>query len=116
MRLTNILGALCCATLLGVVAMAQSKDLSAGDKAFLKTAAEAEMTEAHMGQMAESQASAADVKDFGKKLDQDHTAAYSEISGVANKIGTYGLAVLARRHEIPFVVVAPTSTVDQSVG
>jgi len=31
---------------------------------------------------------------------------------VANKIGTYGLAVLARAHEIPFVVAAPLSTVD----
>ena len=31
---------------------------------------------------------------------------------VANKIGTYGLAVLCRMHEIPFYVVAPTSTVD----
>jgi methylthioribose-1-phosphate isomerase len=30
----------------------------------------------------------------------------------ANKIGTYTLAVLARRHGIPFYVVAPTSTVD----
>jgi methylthioribose-1-phosphate isomerase len=30
----------------------------------------------------------------------------------ANKIGTYGLAVLARHHDVPFVVVAPTSTVD----
>src|SRR5579884_769891 len=31
---------------------------------------------------------------------------------VANKIGTYSLAVLARAHEIPFYVAAPTSTVD----
>ncbi len=31
---------------------------------------------------------------------------------VANKIGTYSLAVLADYHEIPLVVVAPTSTVD----
>jgi len=30
----------------------------------------------------------------------------------ANKVGTYGLAVLARHHEIPFAIVAPTSTVD----
>ena len=30
----------------------------------------------------------------------------------ANKIGTYGLAVLARHHDVPFVVVAPTSTLD----
>jgi len=31
---------------------------------------------------------------------------------VANKVGTYGLAVLARYHEVPFVVAAPVSTVD----
>jgi methylthioribose-1-phosphate isomerase len=31
---------------------------------------------------------------------------------VANKIGTYGLAVLAKHHNVPFVVVAPVSTVD----
>jgi methylthioribose-1-phosphate isomerase len=31
---------------------------------------------------------------------------------VANKIGTYGLAVLARHHDVPFYVAAPTSTVD----
>ena len=31
---------------------------------------------------------------------------------VANKIGTYSLAVLAHRHHIPFYVAAPTSTVD----
>jgi methylthioribose-1-phosphate isomerase len=32
----------------------------------------------------------------------------------ANKIGTYGLAVLARHHGIQLVVVAPTSTLDPS--
>jgi methylthioribose-1-phosphate isomerase len=31
---------------------------------------------------------------------------------VANKVGTYGLAVLARHHRVPFVVAAPVSTVD----
>jgi len=31
---------------------------------------------------------------------------------VANKIGTYTLAVLARAHSIPFYVAAPTSTID----
>lgn len=30
----------------------------------------------------------------------------------ANKIGTYGLSVLARAHKVPFVVVAPTTTFD----
>ena len=31
---------------------------------------------------------------------------------VANKIGTYGLAVAARYHQIPFYVAAPASTID----
>jgi len=31
---------------------------------------------------------------------------------VANKVGTYGLAVAASHHDVPFVVVAPTSTLD----
>lgn len=31
---------------------------------------------------------------------------------VANKIGTYSLAVLARHHKIPFYVAAPLSTID----
>lgn len=30
----------------------------------------------------------------------------------ANKIGTYGLAVLARAHNIPFYIAGPTSTID----
>jgi len=33
---------------------------------------------------------------------------------VANKIGTYSVAVLAKEHGIPFYVAAPTSTVDLS--
>jgi methylthioribose-1-phosphate isomerase len=35
---------------------------------------------------------------------------------VANKIGTYGLAVLAQVHHIPFFVAAPRSTFDISVS
>lgn len=35
---------------------------------------------------------------------------------VANKIGTYPLAVLARRHGIPFYVAAPTSTFDPNTA
>jgi methylthioribose-1-phosphate isomerase len=34
---------------------------------------------------------------------------------VANKIGTYGVAVLAKHHGLPFYVAAPTSTLDLSL-
>jgi methylthioribose-1-phosphate isomerase len=35
---------------------------------------------------------------------------------VANKIGTYQLAVTARYHGVKFMVVAPTSTVDMKIS
>jgi methylthioribose-1-phosphate isomerase len=34
----------------------------------------------------------------------------------ANKIGTYTLAVLAREHDVPFYIAAPTSTIDLSTS
>lgn len=34
----------------------------------------------------------------------------------ANKIGTYQAAVLAQRHNIPFMVVAPVTTIDLSLS
>jgi methylthioribose-1-phosphate isomerase len=34
----------------------------------------------------------------------------------ANKIGTYGLAILSKWHDIPFYVAAPTSTLDISLA
>ena len=35
---------------------------------------------------------------------------------VANKIGTYSLAVLAKQHGVKLMVVAPTSTIDGSMN
>ena len=35
---------------------------------------------------------------------------------VANKIGTYSIAVLARHHGVQFMVVAPTSTIDRDTA
>jgi methylthioribose-1-phosphate isomerase len=35
---------------------------------------------------------------------------------VANKVGTYSVAVLAREHDIPFYVAAPTSTFDLTLA
>lgn len=35
---------------------------------------------------------------------------------VANKIGTYGVAILAKAHDIPFYVAAPTSSIDFDIA
>ena len=42
----------------------------------------------------------------------DRTAANGD---VANKIGTYSLAILCKEHSIPFYVAAPTSSIDFSM-
>lgn len=34
----------------------------------------------------------------------------------ANKIGTYNLAIVAKAHDVPFYVVAPTSTIDLNIS
>src|SRR4030095_1634683 len=35
---------------------------------------------------------------------------------VANKIGTYSVAILAKEHQIPFYVAAPLSTIDRTIA
>ena len=50
-------------------------------------AARANMTEAHLGQMAEARASGDDVKGFAQTLIQDHTKAYEQLCGVSSKTG-----------------------------
>ena len=76
-----------CTVLLIVPGLLGAATLSKSDAAFMKAAAKANMTEAHLGQMAEAQAARQDVKDFGQKLSKDHTTAYEGLTVLANKTG-----------------------------
>jgi putative membrane protein len=67
--------------------MAQSGNLSSSDKQFMKIAAQAHMTEAHLGQMAEAQASDASLKAFAQTLVHDHSIAYGELRALSYKTG-----------------------------
>jgi putative membrane protein len=57
------------------------------DAAFLAMAAEADMTLAHIGQMAEDRAANTKLKNFGETLVQDHTGDYQSLSILAGKMG-----------------------------
>jgi putative membrane protein len=57
------------------------------DKAFLAMAAQADMTMAHIGKDAETEATASNVKDFGKTLVDDHTSDYQQLTELAGKTG-----------------------------
>ena len=83
----QILIASCCSILLTVPAWAQSTKLSAGDKAFLKMAAVADMTQAHLGQMAEGKAAPSSIQSFAQTLAKDHTKNYQELAVLDSKLG-----------------------------
>lgn len=60
--------------------------LSSADKRFITMAADMNMTEAHLGQMAQNNASEQGVKSFGQTLTRDHSKAYGQLLGVADAI------------------------------
>lgn len=74
--------------LLGVMTYAQSNSTTkpdAADRAFMDTAAHANMAEIQMGQLAEKNAQNQEVKDFGKRMVTDHTAADNGLKQIAQK-------------------------------
>jgi len=82
----NIVAGLGCILVFSLPPLAQAK-VSSADETFMKMAAQADMTEAHIGQMAEDHASQSQVKDFGQKLIHDHTDAYAQLAALAAKTG-----------------------------
>ncbi|HEX4228455.1 MAG TPA: DUF4142 domain-containing protein [Bryobacteraceae bacterium] len=78
---------LCGSALCALPIMLNAASVSKQDAAFMKMAAEADMMCAHLGQMAENSASNTAVKDLGKKLVQDHTMNYQELTELASKTG-----------------------------
>lgn len=55
------------------------------DQEFVDFAAQTDMTEAHLGQMAQEKADAQGVKDFAQMLTSDHTNDYNTLTAVATK-------------------------------
>ncbi len=57
------------------------------DQAFIDLAAQSDMTEAHLGQLAQQNGSSQAVKDLATKLVTDHTADYTKLTMLATKAG-----------------------------
>jgi putative membrane protein len=72
--------ALCCALVL-----AQHPAPAMTDQQFLDFAAQTDMMEANLGQLAATQASAENVKDYAQQLVTDHTNDYNQLNMVASK-------------------------------
>lgn len=61
--------------------------LHATDEKFVMDAAKGGMMEVQMGQTAQQKGSSQAVKDFGKKMEQDHTQANTELTALAKSKG-----------------------------
>lgn len=75
--------AICCLPMFAKEPMSKAKS----DAAFLSMAAQADMTAAHLGKMAQDRGAENPVKDFGKTLVTDHTDDYHQLTELSNKIG-----------------------------
>ena len=87
MQIKSMITGFCCFAFCCAMAFAQGDAISKSDQDFLKMAAETDMTEAHLGQMAQEQASEQGVKDLGQMFIQDHTKDYQTVSQLATKAG-----------------------------
>jgi putative membrane protein len=84
----RILSIVCCLTLCCLTASAQKEHAKTmTDQQFLDMAAQTDMLEAHLGQMAANQAASQDVKDYANMLVTDHTGDYQQLTALAAKDG-----------------------------
>jgi putative membrane protein len=72
--------AFCCAP-----ALAQSSSSGMSDQQFVDFAAQTDMTEAHLGQVAQDQAAGQNIKEYGQMLVTDHTTDYNQLTAAAGK-------------------------------
>ncbi|MFZ0592393.1 MAG: DUF4142 domain-containing protein [Bryobacteraceae bacterium] len=69
------------------------------DQEFVDFAAQTDMMEAHLGQMAQEQAGAQGVKDYGQTLATDHTNDYKQLTASAGKANLTVAKGLDAKHD-----------------
>jgi putative membrane protein len=83
-----ILSVVCCIALCSVPALAQmkaAKGPAMSDQKFVDFAAQTDMVEANLGQLADSAASSQQVKDYAQMLVTDHTNDFHQLNDVAHQ-------------------------------
>ena len=86
--MSRILVAVCCVSLLSLPALAQKKAAKGAamtDQQFVDFAAQTDMVEANLGQLAQTAASSQDVKDYAQTLVTDHTADFTQLHAAAQQ-------------------------------
>lgn len=87
----RILATICCVSLCSLPVLAQHKARHAAaattmtDQQFVNFAAQTDMVEANLGQLAQSKATAQPIKDYAQTLVTDHTNDYNDLYASAHK-------------------------------
>ena len=96
----NILLSLICFALSQIPVMAQAAEGGTNpDQDFVTLAAQTDMTEAHLGKLAQTQGTAQAIKDLGQMLATDHTSDYTQLSTIATKAGLTVPKGIDSKHE-----------------
>ncbi|HJV33717.1 DUF4142 domain-containing protein [Geomonas sp.] len=85
---------------MALTAFAAEKGLSAAEKAFIKDAASSGDMEVELGKVAQQKGTAQEVKDFGKKMETDHSKAGEELKALASQNNVEIPAQLERKHQM----------------
>jgi putative membrane protein len=107
----SVVSIVCCLALGCLTASAQKEHAAKGktmtDQQFIDMAAQTDMLEAHLGQMAAAQAASQEVKDYASMLVTDHTGDYQQLTALAAKDGLTVPTGLNAAHD---KMVAPFET------
>lgn len=103
----RILAAACCVVLASLPALAQKKSHESRpmtDQQFVDFAAQTDMMEANLGQLAQNQADSQPVKDYANTLVTDHTSDYGQLSAAAKQASLTVPNAIDKEHD---TMIAP---------
>lgn len=95
-------GAVAALSLMATFAVAADKagnQVAKDDRNFIMEAAQGGMMEVQMGKLAQQNGQSDAVKQFGKRLEDDHAKANQELTGIAHKLGVTPPAQLDKKHQ-----------------
>jgi putative membrane protein len=89
-----------------------TSSLSSGDSSFIKNAAQGGMLEVELGKLAQDKAASEKVKEFGKRMEQDHSKANNELKKIAADKGVQLPTALDSKHKSKVDKLAKLSGAD----
>jgi putative membrane protein len=98
----NTLTVVCCLCLCLIAALGEkkpAKESAMSGEDFIRFAAQTDMVEANLGQLAQTAAGSEQVKDYAQMLVTDHTSDFSQLSGVVRQAGLSVPSAIDAKHD-----------------